>query len=93
MCPREGEREPGAYKKAHTGRGTEQRMKTAPGREAGRRMNMARGAPCGITRASDPATVDADGLAGEVEGCFGKKKDELGDFFGAAEAAHRDLFR
>ena len=31
MCPREGEREPGAYKKAHTGRGTEQRTKTAPG--------------------------------------------------------------
>ena len=68
-------------------------MKTAPGREAGRRMNVARGAPCGITRASDPATVDTDGLAGEVEGCFGEKKDELGDFFGAAEAAHRDLFR
>ena len=45
MCPREGEREPGAYKKAHTGRGTHTSMKTAPGREAGRRMNMARGAP------------------------------------------------
>ena len=43
MCPREGEREPGAYKKAHTGRGTEQYMKTAPGREAGRRGDMARG--------------------------------------------------
>ena len=41
-------------------------------------MNMARGAPWGITRASDPAAVDADGLAGEVEGCFSKKKDELG---------------
>ncbi len=68
-------------------------MKTAPGREAGRRGNMARGGPWGLTCASDPTAVDADGLAGEVEGCFGKKEDELGDFFGAAEASHRDLFR
>ena len=46
-----------AYKKAHTGRETEQCMKTAPGREAGRRVGMARGAPCGCVAGCQAGTL------------------------------------